>query len=64
MVAVITAVTVFAVGVEQGIVLAVVLSLLDLVRRQYKPGDYVLTRTMPASRSTCRRRPARRACPG
>lgn len=42
-VAVITAVTVFAVGVEQGIVLAVVLSLLDLVRRQYKPGDYVLT---------------------
>jgi high affinity sulfate transporter 1 len=41
-VAVITAVVVFAVGVEQGIVLAVVLSLLDLVRRQYKPGDYVL----------------------
>jgi high affinity sulfate transporter 1 len=41
-VAVITAVTVFAVGVEQGIVLAVVLSLLDLIRRQYKPGDYVL----------------------
>jgi MFS superfamily sulfate permease-like transporter len=36
------AVTVFAVGVEQGIILAVVLSLVDLVRRQYKPGDYVL----------------------
>lgn len=41
-VAVITAVTVFAVGVEQGIILAVVLSLLDLVRRQYTPGDYVI----------------------
>ncbi|MGZ4649462.1 MAG: SulP family inorganic anion transporter [Kineosporiaceae bacterium] len=41
-VALITAVTVFAVGVEQGIILAVVLSLLDLIRRQYKPGDYVL----------------------
>jgi MFS superfamily sulfate permease-like transporter len=41
-VALITAVTVFAVGVERGIVLAVVLSLLDLIRRQYKPGDYVL----------------------
>jgi MFS superfamily sulfate permease-like transporter len=41
-VALITTVTVFAVGVEQGIVLAVVLSLLDLVRRQYKPGDYVV----------------------
>jgi high affinity sulfate transporter 1 len=41
-VALITTVTVFAIGVEQGIVLAVVLSLLDLVRRQYKPGDYVV----------------------
>ena len=41
-VALITAVTVFAVGVEQGIILAVLLSLLDLVRRQYKPGDYIL----------------------
>jgi high affinity sulfate transporter 1 len=41
-VALITAVTVFAVGVEQGIILAIVLSLLDLIRRQYKPGDYVL----------------------
>jgi MFS superfamily sulfate permease-like transporter len=41
-VALITAVTVFAVGVEQGIILAVVLALLDLIRRQYKPGDYIV----------------------
>jgi MFS superfamily sulfate permease-like transporter len=41
-VALLTTITVFAVGVEQGIILAVVLSLLDLVRRQYKPGDYVV----------------------
>jgi high affinity sulfate transporter 1 len=41
-VALLTAVTVFAVGVEQGIILAIVLSLLDLVRRQYRPGDYVV----------------------
>lgn len=41
-VALITAVTVFAVGVEQGIILAIALSLLDLVRRQYKPGDFVI----------------------
>jgi high affinity sulfate transporter 1 len=41
-VALITTVTVFAVGVEQGIILAIVLSLLDLVRRQYKPGDFVI----------------------
>jgi high affinity sulfate transporter 1 len=42
-VALITTVTVFAVGVEQGIILAVLLSLLDLVRRQYSPGDYVIS---------------------
>ncbi|MFG1622625.1 SulP family inorganic anion transporter [Kribbella sp. NPDC049227] len=41
-VALVTAVTVFAVGVEQGIILAIVLSLLDLVRRQYTPGDFVI----------------------
>jgi high affinity sulfate transporter 1 len=41
-VALITTVTVFAVGVEQGIILAIALSLLDLVRRQYKPGDFVI----------------------
>ncbi|NIK59252.1 SulP family inorganic anion transporter [Kribbella shirazensis] len=41
-VALVTAVTVFAVGVEQGIILAIALSLLDLVRRQYTPGDYVV----------------------
>ncbi len=41
-VALITAVTVCAVGVEQGIILAIVLSILDLVRRQYKPADFVV----------------------
>ncbi|TCM38534.1 SulP family inorganic anion transporter [Kribbella sp. VKM Ac-2568] len=41
-VALITTVTVFAVGVEQGIILAIALSLLDLVRRQYTPGDFVI----------------------
>ncbi|TCC63377.1 SulP family inorganic anion transporter [Kribbella pittospori] len=41
-VALITAITVFAVGVEQGIILAIVLSLLDVVRRQYTPGDFVI----------------------
>jgi MFS superfamily sulfate permease-like transporter len=34
--------TAVVVGVEQGIILAVLLSLLDLVRRQYTPGDYVI----------------------
>ena len=41
-VAIITAVVVCAVGVEQGIILAIVASLVDLIRRQYKPDDFVV----------------------
>lgn len=41
-IAIVTAIVVCAVGVEQGIILAVVLSIIDLVRRQYKPSDFVL----------------------
>ncbi|MCX6461967.1 MAG: SulP family inorganic anion transporter [Actinobacteria bacterium] len=41
-IAIITAVVVCAVGVEQGIILAIVLSLLDLIYRQYKPNDFVV----------------------
>jgi len=37
-----TGVVVFAVGVEQGIILAILLSLLDVVRRAYEPGDFVI----------------------
>ncbi|GAA3628207.1 SulP family inorganic anion transporter [Microlunatus ginsengisoli] len=38
----VTAVVVFAVGVEQGIILAVVASLVEMVRRQYKPHRFVV----------------------
>ena len=38
----ITCVVVFAVGVEQGIILAAILSILDLVRRQYSPRDFII----------------------
>jgi MFS superfamily sulfate permease-like transporter len=38
----ITAVVVFSVGVEQGIVLAIVLSILEIVRRAYAPKGYVV----------------------
>jgi MFS superfamily sulfate permease-like transporter len=41
-IAAITGVCVFAVGVEQGILVAVTLSLLNLVRRQYRPSDFVV----------------------
>jgi high affinity sulfate transporter 1 len=37
-----TAVVVFAVGVQQGIVLAVVLSLVEMIRRQYRPHRFVI----------------------
>src|SRR3954469_23303514 len=41
-IAVVTAAVVCAVGVEQGIILAIVLSILDIVRRQYKPKAFVV----------------------
>ena len=37
-----TGIVVFAVGVEQGIVLAVVLSILQIIRRQYNPAHFVV----------------------
>ena len=42
-IAALTAVVVVGVGVEQGIILAIVLSLLDHVRRHYDPHDAVVT---------------------
>jgi len=42
-IAIMTAIVVCAVGVEQGIILAIVVSLLELIRRQYKPKDYLIT---------------------
>jgi MFS superfamily sulfate permease-like transporter len=41
-IALVTAVVVCVVGVEQGIGLAIVLSILQLVRRQYRPNDFVV----------------------
>ena len=42
-IAVMTAVVVCAVGVEQGIILAIVVSILELIRRQYRPKDFLVT---------------------
>jgi high affinity sulfate transporter 1 len=41
-IAVLTAVVVCAVGVEQGLVLAMVVSIIEVIRRQYEPRDFVL----------------------
>ena len=43
-IAAVTAVVVVGVGVEQGVILAIVLSLLDHVRRHYNPHDSVVVR--------------------
>jgi MFS superfamily sulfate permease-like transporter len=42
-IAVITAVVVCAVGVEQGIILAIAISILEIIRRQYRPKDFVVS---------------------
>jgi len=44
-IALVTAVVVCAVGVEQGIILAIVVSILDIIRRQYQPNDFVVGTT-------------------
>jgi hypothetical protein len=41
-IALVTGVVVCAVGVEQGVILAIVLSLVEVIRRQYRPKDFVL----------------------
>src|SRR4029079_14657923 len=41
-IALLTCVVVFTIGVEQGIILAVVVSLLDIIRRQYQPASFVI----------------------
>jgi high affinity sulfate transporter 1 len=41
-IAVVTAVVVCAVGVEQGIILAIVVSILNIIRLQYRPKDFLV----------------------
>jgi len=41
-IAALTGVVVFAVGVEQGIVVAIIISILEIIRRQYKPKDFLV----------------------
>ena len=63
-IACVTGFVVFAVGVEQGIVLAVVLSILEIIRRAYRPRDFVVRgdqRGAPTFAAADARR--RRACP-
>jgi sulfate permease, SulP family len=63
-IAAITAIVVVGVGVEQGIILAIVLSLLDHVRRHYDPHDSVITRGDDGALVTVPPRPGTTIEPG
>lgn len=59
-----TAVVVFAVGVQQGIVLAVILSLVEMVRRQYRPHRFVIGIDNAGDRTYATAEPGMQSAPG
>ena len=59
-----TGVVVFAVGVEQGIVLAVVLSILEIIRRAYRPKDFVIRQSRDESPTFVPATPGAQSLPG
>ena len=63
-VALVTCVVVFAIGVEQGIVLAMVVSLLDIIRRQYLPASFVIGETREGEPTYAEAGPGAQSEPG
>jgi len=63
-IAVVTGVVVFAVGVEPGIVLAVALSILEIVRRQYSPKNFVVGLAEDGQPTYSPARPGLQSSPG
>jgi MFS superfamily sulfate permease-like transporter len=63
-IALVTAVVVCAVGVEQGIVLAIVVSILEVIRRHYKPRDFVVTVSASGDESYAKATPGTQSEPG
>jgi high affinity sulfate transporter 1 len=63
-IAVVTAVVVCAIGVEQGIVLAIVASILEVIRRHYKPKDYVVSVSPTGEESYALAEPGAQSEPG
>ena len=63
-IAVVTAVVVCAIGVEQGIILAIVVSILDIIRRQYQPKDFVVGTTDIDNPSFLKAEPGAQSEPG
>ncbi len=63
-IAAITGTVVFAVGVEQGIILAIVLSILEIIRRQYRPQDFVVGVSTDGVQSYVSAEPGHQSAPG
>lgn len=63
-IAVLTAAVVCLAGVQHGIMLAVALSLLNLVRRQYRPHRFVITLDTDGDPSYARAEPGMQSAPG
>ncbi|HEY6682525.1 MAG TPA: SulP family inorganic anion transporter [Propionibacteriaceae bacterium] len=59
-----TAIVVFAVGVEQGIILAVVLSILDIIRRAYTPKDFLVGLDREGEATYVKAEPGHQSLPG
>jgi high affinity sulfate transporter 1 len=63
-IAAITGTVVFAVGVEPGIVLAILLSILEIIRRQYKPKDFVVGVSKDGVQTYVSAEPGHQSAPG
>jgi high affinity sulfate transporter 1 len=63
-IAAITGTVVFAVGVEPGIVLAILLSILEIIRRQYKPQDFVVGVSKDGVQTYVSAEPGHQSAPG
>ena len=64
LIACVTAIVVFAWGVEQGIILAIVLSILELVRRSYSPKDFLVGVSKEGSPTFTAATPGSQSLPG
>ena len=60
----VTAVVVCAVGVEQGIILAIIVSLLNIIRMQYKPKDYIVSFDPAGDPTYAAVKPGEQSAPG
>jgi MFS superfamily sulfate permease-like transporter len=63
-VACLTGFVVFAVGVEQGIILAIVASILEIIRRAYSPKDFVVVRDADGTPTYVPAEPGAQSAPG